>query len=407
MKIYTLTTAQSILDKRSSHKDVKSPKKVVMLLSNPFSPDPRVMKEAKSLSMNKYTITIIAWDREGKFKDVASEEHYKVFHLGPRLPKRFHDLPMIFQAFIKGICLILYSINAFFYALKERGDAYHCHDFDTLHIGLKLKFITAKPLIYDSHEDYPSLMRDRLGERAGSLFRFLEKMMLSYVDGIIADNDARARRFREHRNKVSVVMNCIDLEWFESNLNKIKLDFDKPVILYIGGLIQNRGLEEFLQSKKYVKSNATYLIVGDGFLLDKLKMTAEKLNLKDVVFTGYVHYDLLPSYIRDADLGVILNKPSYNNKHSSPNKLFEYLAGGLPVIVSNLPYLERFIKEQGCGLTVNPDNPKEIAGIIDKLLSNKELMREMSENGKKAVEEGYNWNNQVKNLLELYDRILD
>jgi glycosyltransferase involved in cell wall biosynthesis len=89
-----------------------------------------------------------------------------------------------------------------------------------------------------------------------------------------------------------------------------------------------------------------------------------------------------------------------------PTKLFEYMATGLPVIASNFPHWKEILEDNHCGLVVDPLNPKEIARAIEYLLDHPEEASRMGENGRQAVKDKYNWEEEGKKLLDLYERLL-
>jgi glycosyltransferase involved in cell wall biosynthesis len=105
-------------------------------------------------------------------------------------------------------------------------------------------------------------------------------------------------------------------------------------------------------------------------------------------------------------IGLAVLKPIPNYFDSYPTKMFEYMALGLPVVVSNFPLYRTIVETAKCGICVDPLNPIEIVKAIQWLLAHPDEARRMGENGRKAVMERYNWDNESKKLLELYEQIL-
>ncbi len=95
-----------------------------------------------------------------------------------------------------------------------------------------------------------------------------------------------------------------------------------------------------------------------------------------------------------------------NHVDAQPNKMFEYMSAGIPVIASDFPLWREIIEGCGCGICVDPLDPKKIAEAIDYLVDNPEIARRMGENGRKAVYDRYNWDVEEKKLLALYDSLL-
>jgi glycosyltransferase involved in cell wall biosynthesis len=99
--------------------------------------------------------------------------------------------------------------------------------------------------------------------------------------------------------------------------------------------------------------------------------------------------------------------PVPNHIDSMPNKLFEYMSAGLPIIASDFPLWKQIVEGNKCGITVDPMNPKAIAEAIEYLLERPELMNEMGENGRKAVLEKYSWQKESEKLIKIYSDILN
>ncbi|MBI5393410.1 glycosyltransferase family 4 protein [Candidatus Woesearchaeota archaeon] len=387
-------------------------KSILMLLLKDFNPDPRVLKEAKSLGKRGYAVTIHAW----KYKGNYAKEDYKEFsvkHLGPQLPDIYDKMPKLLQLFFLSLYIFFYTCNAIAQGIKKKFDILHAHDLNTLHIAAMIKIFKWKPLIYDSHEHYPSVLRDS----SKLLYYFgiiAERILTLPVTAIVTTNDAIAEQLQKYKKPIFIVSNCIDLAWFDALANKNKakqllekynIKKDKPIILYEGIVKKIRGLQYLIEAKKYMKTDCIILIVGEGPYIEELKQIAKQSNADDVYILGHVPYDDIPNYILASDIGVNLLLPSFNNKFGNPNKIFEYLAGNVPLLVSNLPEMEKVVKEGNCGFVVDPSNPKDIAEKIDNFIKNSELTKSMGRNGRKIVEEKYNWEKQVDNLTKAYKSI--
>src|SRR3989338_1617920 len=398
-------------------------KSILMLLLKDFNPDPRVLKEAKSLGKRGYSVTIHAW----KYKGNYAKEDYKEFsvkHLGPQLPNNYDQMPKLLQIFFLSLYIFFYTCNAIFQGIKKKFDILHAHDLNTLHIAAAIKLFRWTPLIYDSHEHCPSVLRDssKLMYYFGTI---AERLLTMPVTAIVTTNDAIAEQLKKYKKPIFIVSNCIDLAWFDAladkkkaeellekhNIRKVKKERqnsrqDKPIVLYEGIVKKIRGLQYLIEAKKYMKTDCIILIVGEGPYIEELRQIAKQSNADDVYILGHVPYDDIPNYILASDIGVNLLLPSFNNKFGNPNKIFEYLAGNIPLLVSNLPEMEKVVKEGNCGFVVDPSSPKDISQKIDNFIRNSELTKLMGKNGRKIVEEKYNWEKQVDNLSQAYETII-
>jgi glycosyltransferase involved in cell wall biosynthesis len=123
-------------------------------------------------------------------------------------------------------------------------------------------------------------------------------------------------------------------------------------------------------------------------------------------YLGLVPHEKVWSYLQDADVGLLLYYPVPNSIWSRPNKLFEYMMAGLPVVASNMPGWREFIEGHECGLCVDPLDPKQIPEAIEFLITHPEEARRMGKNGRRAVLEKYNWETEGQKLLDLYEVLL-
>ena len=115
---------------------------------------------------------------------------------------------------------------------------------------------------------------------------------------------------------------------------------------------------------------------------------------------------ILLDYSSSADIGVaLIQSADLSYYYSTPNKIFEYIMAGIPVIVSDFPEMRKIVSQFGVGLTVNPEDPRDIASKIKMLLEDEELYNRMARNARKAAREALNWEKEEKKLLEFYEQI--
>jgi glycosyltransferase involved in cell wall biosynthesis len=373
-------------------------KKILMVLFGEFLPDPRVLKEANALGRNGYEVIVVAWNRTGKAHKEKSYKWFKVVHLPPPLPKNFFKLRAPVQALIKGKCLLTYSIRIIRFALKGEWDLFYAHDLDTLHIGAYLKFRTGKKLLYDSHEYFSDLVGDNLGNWVIKPLLLWEKMLIRNVDQIITVNDILAEKFKNRHDKVDVVQNAVDLYLFNSFQNEKTHHNEIPVVIYVGGITKSRGLMEFVLSKKYLRNRAMYQIIGHGVMKQKLEDLIKIEQLKGIKIIPWIEFEKVPFYIKNADIGIMPYHPVPNYIHVTPTKMFEYNAGGLPILATKLPEIQKAIDNCGCGLYIDPLKPKDIAEKLDYLIEHPDESREMGIRGRRYVEEQFNWQNEEQEL---------
>lgn len=304
--------------------------------------------------------------------------------------------------------------RAFRLALCQRADIYHFHDPELLPIGALLKLFTRNKVIYDVHENYPLVIRTKpwlpsiLRGLIADAFDGFERFIVRFLDGIVAATDGIGHRFPEQ--KTTVVRNYPLLTYMECTRpgRKEGAHQEEHILIYTGGLADSRGIYElvkaleFIGGKHQVRLRLLGKFVDEGFerQIRSLKGFAR------VDFPGWVPYDEVFLYLQRADIGLVVLHPATNYVDALPTKLFEYMSAGLPVIASYFPLWREIVEGNRCGIVVNPLDLKDIAGAIEYLLERPELRREMGENGRRAVQEKYNWEVEARNLAALYKKLL-
>ncbi|MDI6917799.1 MAG: glycosyltransferase family 4 protein [Thermoplasmatales archaeon] len=371
-------------------------KKILMLLSNPFRPDVRVYKEAISLIENGYDVTIIAWDRGKRYPKIEVVDKIKVERV------QIHSAYSNFLSFI--LKLPLFWLAVFTTMVKKDFDVVHCHDFDTLPIGFLIAKFRRKKLIYDAHEWYSRMISETTPKFILRMVDIAEKYFVKKTDLVITVSDPFAKIFREYgAKKIIVTMNCPFIEHPSSkSIDEIRSKINpsnKQVILYIGVLEPERNLEEIADAV-LKKKDFLFVIGGFGSLENTLKGKSDGEN---VVFMGQVNPKDVPAYIFAADILVITYDPSNpNNKLNVPNKLFEAMAAGKPVVVTKNSEAGMIVRKKRCGIAVDYFNPDEVISAFYSLKNDKKIYAELSVNGIKASKEMYNWGIMEKRLIDAY-----
>jgi len=207
--------------------------------------------------------------------------------------------------------------------------------------------------------------------------------------------------------KIYLVSNTVDLNTFAKKKvdDKIVIKYEgRFILLYSGFVSPERGLDTVVMGMKYLKEKlpgAKLLVVGDGISLPDLRNIVAVNNLENMVeFINWPGHENLGSYHEIADVGI---SPQPNNEHwnnSIPHKLFEYMSQSKPVLVTDAIPLKRIILETKAGLFYRSGDPESFADKILEIASSK---TEFGENGLKAVNEKYNWENDAKVLINMYE----
>lgn len=295
------------------------------------------------------------------------------------------------------------------FAAKIDAEIYHLHDPELLPLGLKLSRL-GKKVIYDAHEDLPRQILDK-----PYLNKYFAKILSLFIEkyenycakkfaAIVTATPFIKTRFLKINKKTT------DINNFPLN-SEIDLGEDNNIekenrICYIGAISEIRGLTQLVKSLNFCE-NIKLDLAGDCYeeeYLSRLKTLAE---WSKVNYLGHINREQSLKIKSLAFAGLITFLPAANHINAQPNKIFEYMASGLPVICSNFPMWKLLIEQNNCGICVNPQKPEEIANAINKLSKDPILAKKMGENGKKAVVEKYNWQMEEKKLLQLYNELLN
>jgi len=373
-------------------------KKIIMLLSGPcdsiLDPDPRVENEAEALAEAGYNVLILAWDRELKSKKFEDKNVFKIERM--RIKSSFGKGSKQIFRFVR------FNRKLFFKLMKTKFDIVHCHDFDTLIPGFLAAKLKGKKIVFDSHEFYPAMMQDQGMKTLSKIAKRIQSFVVKRVNLIVVVNPILERIFNKLNKKVVLIMNSKKLNEFQNiKENPLKKYKNKKKFLYIGAFSKGRNLLELIDIFKN-KNNAMLILGGNGYLEKQIK---DKLH-KNIIFLGRVKKEDVPKYTLASDYLLAIYKSTLLNNDIAgpPNKLFEAIAAGKPIITSKKGSTGEMVRSIGCGITINPDDKEEIDFIIEKLISNKGLQRELSKKAKEA-QKLYNWDNESKNLKKAYNSI--
>ena len=366
---------------------------IITTVHHPF--DVRIFhKQARSLRKAGYEVSLIApYEREERIRGI---------HLCPlgQPRSRAHRMTVLL-------------IRALRMALRKKADVYHIHDPELIPWGLVLKAFTSAKVVYDIHEDYPHQILSKewlptgLRTPVAKSIAILEYLAARFFDGLVAATPEIAARFP--KRKTIIAQNFPLVEEFYLPLGEEVPYQQRPMqIIYVGGITVIRGAMEMVHAMEYLSMHleAKLVLVGK-FSPPSLESDLRQLpGWKHVNFLGWQDRKSVFSILTNSRVGIVVFHPAPNHIASQPNKLFEYMAAGIPVVASNFPRWREIVEGEGCGLTVDPLNPKAIAEAIRWLLEHPEQAEEMGRRGRQAVLKKYNWGREEKKLLTLYRRLL-
>jgi len=333
--------------------------------------------------------------------------------IGRLLPES-HDVNRDYQTFRmklifrKGAMFYFeYNLRLFFYLLKSKIDVFVSNDLDTLPANYLASRIKRKPLVYDSHE-YFTEVPELIGRPVvRTIWTWLERLLVPRVDAAYTVCDSIAEVYRDlYKVDFKVVRNlpvCSNVEQLE-HLEKAP---DQPkIILYQGALNLGRGVGAAIRSMPYLDGVELWL-AGDGDLTNDLKELVVEMELESKVkFLGRLPLHQLHEVTHQADLGISLEEDlGLNYRFALPNKLFDYIQAGVPVLVSNLPEMRHIVEHYQIGAIAETHQRKELAELMKTALFDQEKRLVWKQNLLKAAKE-LCWENEEKVLMQVYERFL-
>ncbi|MBC7108187.1 MAG: glycosyltransferase family 4 protein [Methanomassiliicoccales archaeon] len=374
-------------------KKVPAEKTVLMLLSNEYRPDPRVEKEALTLSGEGYRVKVICWDRNCSRVMNESPNRIEVERIRTLSVEDVRSFIFNFPFFM---------VKMILRALRTNCDIVHSHDLDTLFQGVIVSKLKGIPLVYDAHEHYASMVFEDVPRFLSNFLNSFEKSLVDKADVIIAANEKIAEILRDSsRVEPVIVMNCIDLRDFPNDIGQRSREREKIVVFYGGSLEPLRYLIEV--ATLAISSQAFILrIAGSGRLADHLEKISQ--GFSNVEFLGYLPRKQLLDELKNADIALCLLDPkNKNNKIGTPNRLFEAMALGVPVIASEGTLTGEIVKKYSCGLVIEWSEQNFLRAI--NTLRDPAVRKKLGANGRIAAEKEYNWESMKFRLIHAYSSV--
>ncbi|MDD4150205.1 MAG: glycosyltransferase [Bacteroidales bacterium] len=361
-------------------------KKIIVSVSNDLSNDQRVHRVCSSLT--EFGHDVVLCGRKLR-NSPAINRQYKT--------KRFRLLfnkGMMFYACLNARLLCYYIFN--------KVDLILANDLDTLaSAGIASKLKRCK-IIYDSHELFTEVPELENKPRKKKIWLKIEKRFIKRASASYTVCQPIADYYNSlYDINMQVIRNLPKLRTFSDDY-----ETRPKLLIYQGALNKERGIEIMIQAMQYIP-DYQLIISGKGDLEKELKQLVNELNLNEKVqFTGNLDFEALYNLTKTARLGFSLEQgKSLNYKYSLPNKIFDYIQAGVPVICSDLPEMSKIVKKHGCGTIAKTSDQKELAEFLKSLLADNIQLNKFHQNCKIAAKE-LNWENEEKILKEIFTPLL-
>ncbi len=211
-------------------------------------------------------------------------------------------------------------------------------------------------------------------------------------------------------NKIAVISSGVHLSDFqnidENKISALRNQYSKPIIISVGVLRINKGFSYLIEALRQIKekiNSATLLIIGEG--LERNNLEKQASGISNIYFLGRQEHDKVIEYLKAADIFVLASISTLNDREGMPTSIMEAMAAGLPVVATNIAGIPQLIGENRNGFLVNPENPSELAGAIEKIIENFDLAKKMSAQNLEDIKQK-DWPIIAKKIDETYKSIL-
>lgn len=361
--------------------------KVAHLMSVHPRFDTRIfIKQCSSLSLHGFDVFLVVADGGGN----EIKNGVKIVDVGPSEAGRLSRVTKTVRSVYKK-------------AIEIDADIYHLHDPELIPIGRYLKK-HGKKIVFDAHEDLPKQLLSKqylnkpVGKSLSKLLAFYESRALPKFDALVAATPYIRDKFLKINPNTADINNFPILAEIE-NTNNWKQKQNEAV--YIGGLTKTRGIEEIVVAMSYTQG--VQLNLGGKFnertIEDRVKNNPAWSKVNEL---GFLNRKEVQAALARSKVGLVMLHPIINYLDSLPVKMFEYMAAGIPSIASNFSLWQEILEGNRCGICLDPFDARAIGEAIQHLIDNPAEAAQMGRNGRRAVEEKYNWAREEAKLIALY-----
>ncbi len=363
--------------------------RVFVSVTNDCVNDQRVHKVCSSLCAEGWQVELIG---RGSENSGGLEREYGI-----------HRFPMWFG---KGALFYAeFNFRLFFYLLTRPRGVLHSNDLDTLLANQLVARIRKLPLVHDAHEYFTEVPELQNRPLIKGIWKRIERLSFPRIGHLFTVNDSIARLYEEvHGKHAQVIRNIPVKKATTAAQGKEALGFSSEDFLMINqgtGINVDRGMEELFVAMTELPERMKLLLVGKGDVLPKLRSLRTELMLQErVQILEARPYEQLMRITASCDLGLSLDKDNnLNYRFSLPNKLFDYIRAGIPILSTELPEVSRIVRGKEVGQTIAECSPKAIVqGIMQMEIKGKDPFK----NALALASSELNWETEVEPMLACY-----
>jgi glycosyltransferase involved in cell wall biosynthesis len=379
------------------------PKTVLMLLTNAYDPDPRVRQEALALIGMGCRVRLLAWDRDLKAQPAECAEGVEVERVFLLSVHGRGTTQLFFYAWL--------YLKMLWCGMRTSFDVVHCHDLDTLPLGFLLGKLKRKPVVYDAHESFPDMLKGSVPRVVQRGLVCMENFFIRRIDLLITVGEKLRRHFAERGARHSVVVGnwkrLGDFSRTEQHNREVRRRLGIPdsalVVVCITQLLKDRKIEELLAAVE--ERPDVYVILGGKGVLEQLVVQAAAKNPR-ILFVAFVSGKQIADYTCAGDVVYYGFDPKNPNaRFSAPNKLYEALAAGRPLITGDFGEIADVVREAQCGIVLPTYSAAEIQKAL-AVLENQEVCNAMAQNASQCGRTSMNWEKGEEVLYREYSVML-
>lgn len=366
--------------------------KIIVSVTNDLATDQRVHKVCSYLHERGYSVLLVG----RLLKDsLPLQRSYATYRF--RLP--FTKGPLFYAS---------YSLRLFFFLFWRKADYLLANDLDTLlpnYLIYKLK--RRITLVYDSHEYFTEVPELINRPKIQRFWQRIEERIVPKLDKLYTVSPSIANKYEERYKKNFLVVRNVAPAWQAQKLkskSELGIPEDKFILIYQGaGINIDRGGEEAALAMKELP-DCCLLFVGSGDAIPKIKKIVEQNEIKNVLFFGKRPYHEMMNFTFHADLGLSLDKgTNLNYQYALPNKIFDYIQTGTPVLASSMLEIKSWIEKHDVGMCLDEVTPENIVKTVSEIISDKNKYETWKINALEAAKTE-NWEKEVQKLNEIYPK---
>lgn len=313
---------------------------------------------------------------------------------------------------VKHLRILFSPLLAFTSSIRLNCKIYHIHDPELIPVGFLLKTL-GKSVIYDVHEEYAKFFSEKewvpvqIRRLLAKIYTILETLACKKFDAVIAATPKIAEGLKTQSK--------FTIHNYPRRGELSRRDYDPATrenkLIYTGNITIIRGIKEMVNMIGIVNQRSNIgtiklVICGDFSPEEVRKEVSELDGWKYVEYLGYLDRDILAEEMNKCKIGLAILHPTSNHVESIPNKLFEYMSMGLPIVCSNFTTWHNIVENGECGHSVDPFAIETMADTVLKMMQNNDILQKMSNKSISLFNEKYNWDSESENLIKCYNYVL-